>query len=276
MNDELGILKQYILKQTSNEKFSELISLILHNAIKNGEQWDNEMIDTYMYVLKRVCDSSMPKVYKIGDKGKKIVIQSGIHGNEQLPCFLVIKLIVILGQLNLQGKLNNTFYIIPIANPKAFNSCTRKIPIDMNRCWTSEINDKKCNISKLIKHYVDISDLVIDFHEARSFHTVDNTSVGNTVFSPTEKLNKKLDEVIENINKNFGLSDHRAWINYKDKPKKNKSLCEYCRDCQKSYILCEVAGRMNYYDIKNLVEGINNIDYILKAFAYDIDEFVSV
>ena len=54
-------------------------------------------------------------IFKLGNGGSKILLISGIHGNELPPQIASLKLVNEL----LHSKLNNTIYIIPFAAPKS-------------------------------------------------------------------------------------------------------------------------------------------------------------
>ena len=97
-------------------------------------------------------------IFKLGNGGRKILILSGIHGNELPPQIANVQLINELIDL----ELNNTIYFIPFAAPKAsmynqrlFNS------MDLNR--SSHIKNSISNL--IIQKIIDLKiDFVGDFH----------------------------------------------------------------------------------------------------------------
>ncbi|MBE6503213.1 MAG: deacylase [Methanobrevibacter sp.] len=97
-------------------------------------------------------------IFKLGNGGRKILILSGIHGNELPPQIANVRLINEL----VDSELNNTLYFIPFAAPKAsmynqrlFNS------MDLNRA--SHIKNSISNL--IIQKIIDLGiDFVGDFH----------------------------------------------------------------------------------------------------------------
>ena len=97
-------------------------------------------------------------IFKLGNGGRKILILSGIHGNELPPQIANVRLINEL----VDSELNNTLYFIPFAAPKAsmynqrlFNS------MDLNR--SSHIKNSISNL--IIQKIIDLEiDFVGDFH----------------------------------------------------------------------------------------------------------------
>ena len=72
-----------------------------------------KLTDFTKFILKS-CVYGTP-IFKFGNKGKKLLIISGIHGNELPPQLANLKL---LNQL-MNMDLNNTIYFIPFASPKS-------------------------------------------------------------------------------------------------------------------------------------------------------------
>lgn len=131
-------------------------------------------------------------IFKLGDAGAKILILSGIHGNELPPQIANVKLINELLDL----ELNNTVYFIPFAAPKAsmynqrlFNS------MDLNRA--SHIKNSISNL--IIQKIIDLEiDFVGDFHS-----TSYNSNPGfESVFaskSPTSESVNMAKHISENV-----------------------------------------------------------------------------
>lgn len=69
-------------------------------------------------------------IFKFGNSGKKILILSGIHGNELPPQLANLSL---LNEL-IDADLNNTVYVIPFASPKSSMNNERTFnSVDLNR-----------------------------------------------------------------------------------------------------------------------------------------------
>lgn len=69
-------------------------------------------------------------IFKFGNSGKKILVLSGIHGNELAPQLACLSL---LNEL-IGSDLNNTVYVIPFASPKSTMNNERTFnSLDLNR-----------------------------------------------------------------------------------------------------------------------------------------------
>ena len=71
---------------------------------------------------------------KIGNNGPKIMLVAGVHGNELAPQIAALNLIEKLSNLDLNGSVNGTVYIIPFASPRSTMDNSRYFDgIDLNR-----------------------------------------------------------------------------------------------------------------------------------------------
>lgn len=97
-------------------------------------------------------------IFKLGDSGNKILILSGIHGNELPPQIANLKLLN--GLIN--KDLNNTIYFIPFASPKSTMNNERTFnSMDLNR--SAHINNSLSNL--IIDAIINLGiDFVGDFH----------------------------------------------------------------------------------------------------------------
>lgn len=87
-----------------------------------------EMNRFTQFVLEK-CVQGTP-IFKLGNKGNKILVLSGIHGNELPPQVANMKL---LNKL-LGDDLNHTLYFIPFASPKSTMNNQRTLnTMDLNR-----------------------------------------------------------------------------------------------------------------------------------------------
>ncbi len=97
-------------------------------------------------------------IFKLGNKGNKILVLSGIHGNELPP---QIANVFLLNEL--VGKnLNHTLFFIPFASPKSTMNNERTFnAMDLNR--SAHINDSLSNL--IIKKIDEVGiNFVGDFH----------------------------------------------------------------------------------------------------------------
>lgn len=115
-----------------------------------------ELTELTQLILEK-CVFGTP-VFKLGDGQSKILILSGIHGNELSP---QIANVMLLNEL-LNADLSNTLYFIPFASPKStmYNERTFN-DMDLNR--SAHINN---SLSNLIVRAVETLgiDFVGDFH----------------------------------------------------------------------------------------------------------------
>ena len=108
------------------------------------------------FVLKS-CVYGTP-IFKFGSTGKKLLVLSGIHGNELPPQLACLQL---LDEI-LEKDLNNTVYVIPFASPKStmYNERTFNSR-DLNR--SSHIKNSLSN--DIIQTILDLGiDSIGDFH----------------------------------------------------------------------------------------------------------------
>ena len=97
-------------------------------------------------------------IFKLGDSGSKLLILSGIHGNELPPQKASLTL---LNEL-IEVDLNNTVYFIPIASPKSTMNNERTFnSVDLNRAAhiANSLSNKIIGIIEELK-----IDFVGDFH----------------------------------------------------------------------------------------------------------------
>lgn len=97
-------------------------------------------------------------IFKLGDSGNKILILSGIHGNELAPQIANVNLLNAL----CCTEPNVSLYFIPFASPKSTMLNERTFNgMDLNR--SAHINNSLSNV--IIKSIVDLGiDFVGDFH----------------------------------------------------------------------------------------------------------------
>ena len=97
-------------------------------------------------------------IFKLGSGGNRLLILSGIHGNELPPQIANVKL---LNEL-IDEDLNNTLYFIPFASPKSTMNNERTFnSIDLNR--SAHINNSLSNL--IIKAILNLKiNFVGDFH----------------------------------------------------------------------------------------------------------------
>lgn len=109
-------------------------------------------------------DSTTIQIYEFGSGNPKIVLISGIHGDEKTGPLILNRLIKKIKNKNIKGAV----MVIPIANPIAYKANSRLHPEDkqdLNRNFPS--NNKKTATNYLAKELEKIiigSELIIDLH----------------------------------------------------------------------------------------------------------------
>lgn len=148
---------------------------------RNKYVFDEIKLTPFTKLILESCIYGTP-IFKMGNSGKKLLVLSGIHGNELPPQLANLEL---MNEL-IDRKLNNTVYFIPFASPKStmYNERTFN-SVDLNRA--AHINN---SLSNMIVKCID--ELRIDF--VGDFHsTAYNSNPGfESVFSsknPTPESN---------------------------------------------------------------------------------------
>ena len=124
---------------------------------RNKSILDNLELNRFTQFVLEKCVYGTP-VFKLGDKGNKILILSGIHGNE-LPS-QVANMKLLNGMLH--EDLNHTVYFIPFASPKSSMNNQRTLnTMDLNR--SAHIKNSLSNLIVQAVEELGI-DFVGDFH----------------------------------------------------------------------------------------------------------------
>ena len=103
-----------ILDDFENVEMSYVSFLSKGYIAKNRNIFEKIKLTPFSKFILNSCVYGTP-IFKMGNSGKKLLILSGIHGNELPPQLANLKL---LNQL-IDTDLNNTFYFIPFASPKS-------------------------------------------------------------------------------------------------------------------------------------------------------------
>ena len=98
-------------------------------------------------------------IFKLGDGGAKILLISGIHGNELPPQIASLKL---LNEL-LKSKLNNTIYIILFAAPKA--------TMNNERTFNSRNLNRSANIKNSLSNLIILAIDELEINFVGDFHS---------------------------------------------------------------------------------------------------------
>ena len=160
------------IDQFDNLKMSYVSNISGGYISKNNNIFKNiELTDLTKFILNKSIFGT--PIFKLGNGGNRLLVLSGIHGNELPPQIANLKLLN-----SLIGKeLNNTIYFIPFAAPKATMNNERTFnSMDLNR--SAHINNSISNL--ILQTVVDLDIKFIgDFHS-----TAYNSNPGfETVFS---------------------------------------------------------------------------------------------
>ena len=148
---------------------------------KNNHIFEKIKLTSFTKFVLESCIYGTP-IFKMGNSGSRLLILSGIHGNELPPQLANLEL---MNEL-LEKNLNNTVYFIPFASPKSTMNNERTFnDLDLNR--SAHITN---SLSNMIIQCID--ELKIDF--VGDFHsTAYNSNPGfEAVFSslnPTPESN---------------------------------------------------------------------------------------
>ena len=139
---------------------------------KNKRLFDNiELTCLNKFILEKSVFGT--PIFKLGEGEKKLLILSGIHGNELPPQIANLRL---MNEL-IDKQLSSTIYFIPFAAPKSSMNSERTFnSMDLNRA--THINNSLSNL--ILKAVLDLGiDFVGDFHS-----TGENSNPGfESIFS---------------------------------------------------------------------------------------------
>ena len=124
---------------------------------KNKHIFDSIKLTSFTKLVLESCVYGTP-IFKMGNSGKRLLILSGIHGNELPPQLSNLELMnELLGE-----ELNNTVYFIPFASPKSTMNNERSFnDMDLNR--SAHITNSLSNM--IIQTIEELKiDFVGDFH----------------------------------------------------------------------------------------------------------------
>jgi len=201
---------------------------------------------------------------KSKNKGSKILLIGGTHGNEPSGYFSLLrlqnafkknKLILKSGELTIIHNINSCGYFI---HNRYYNNIGPKI--DLNRLY-----NKNFFINKKVENIVDKYDIILDFHEGWGYiNEKGSDSIGSSI--QTINIPKyQYDEILQIINNNIHI-DYKKWGLNKRAIIYN-TLRDYCLIKNKKYILIETSGQQNIQNIHlRINQNLEIINYILKKY----------
>ena len=145
------------IEEFGNLEMSYISDLSRGFISRNTNLFKNLEMNRFTQFLLEKCVYGTP-IFKLGNGGNRILILSGVHGNELPPQIANVKLLNSL----LFEDLRNTLYIIPFASPKSTMNNERTFNgMDLNR--SAHINDSLSNLIVRAVKNLGI-DFVGDFH----------------------------------------------------------------------------------------------------------------
>ncbi len=146
-----------ILDDFENVGMSYVSFLSKGYIAKNRNIFEKIKLTPFSKFILNSCIYGTP-IFKMGNSGKKLLILSGVHGNELPPQLANLKLLNQLIDVN----LNNTIYFIPFASPKSTMKNERTFnDVDLNRA--AHIHNSLSNM--IIQCIEELKiDFVGDFH----------------------------------------------------------------------------------------------------------------
>lgn len=146
-----------ILNDFKNVEMSYVSFLSKGYIARNRNIFEKINLTPFSKFILKSCIYGTP-IFKMGSSGKKLLILSGVHGNELPPQLANLKL---LNQL-MNMDLNNTIYFIPFASPKSTMNNERTFNnVDLNRA--AHIQNSLSN--RIIQCIEELGiDFVGDFH----------------------------------------------------------------------------------------------------------------
>ena len=145
------------IEEFGNLEMSYISDLSRGFISRNTNLFKNLEMNRFTQFLLEKCVYGTP-IFKLGNGGNRILILSGVHGNELPPQIANVKLLNSL----LFDDLRNTLYIIPFASPKSTMNNERTFNgMDLNR--SAHINDSLSNL--IVREVENLGiDFVGDFH----------------------------------------------------------------------------------------------------------------
>ena len=145
------------IEEFGNLEMSYISDLSRGFISRNTNLFKNLEMNRFTQFLLEKCVYGTP-IFKLGNGGNRILILSGVHGNELPPQIANVKLLNSL----LFEDLRNTLYIIPFASPKSTMKNERTFNgMDLNR--SAHINHSLSNL--IVREVENLGiDFVGDFH----------------------------------------------------------------------------------------------------------------
>lgn len=151
----------------------------------------------FCFYIELLAKETEVKLYSIGNGIPKILVISGVHGDETAG-------VVLVKELLFSSLKNGTLYLIPEANFRAVD-VKKRTPYYMENLNRSFPGSDKNLTQKIAKEIYNIiyeiqPDLVIDLHESPYKYNENKDSnlyIGNTIILSETTLNKFIDLILD-------------------------------------------------------------------------------
>ena len=188
------------------------------------------------------------------EKQKKIVIISGVHGNEYAPP---------IGVSHFMSQNTNKFddydyhiVFIPRVNDEGLIQKRRYLPCMSTITYNHDINrhfytdtEKQLDETSLEKQIINIiqdANYVLDFHEAYDFHKIKPSSIGSTISISNNGLPLTMANVlVTGINETIPDNNKKFTVLSVDEHNIPHTLRDYCEKKGIQYNLVEITGQNN-------------------------------
>ena len=211
-----------------------------------------------------ICGNIDIYTVKSKNKGPKILLIGGTHGNEPAGYVTLLrlqnafkkkKLTLRVGELTIIHNINSCGYFI---GNRHYNNIGPRI--DLNRFY-----NKNFFINKKVENIVDKYDIILDFHEGWGYiNRKENNSIGSSI--QTINIPKyQYDELLKIINNKIHI-DYKKW-SLNTRAIIDNTLRDYCLRKNKKYMLIETSGQNNVQNINvRINQSLEIINYILKKY----------
>lgn len=180
------------------------------------------------------------KIRGKNNKGKKILIISGVHGNELTPIYCTY----LLSKCKLDKSKFKKITIISSINKEGVSKNTREIPSngtnDLNRMFDIEI---PINLKQELDNYIRKHDIIIDIHS-----------------SP--KCNEFMLLNVNNYTNSYVDFCEKYDISYLVRYSSANTIKKYCMDLGKVSFTLEL-NQMDYIDYKSAEKGLDIISKVI-------------
>ena len=243
--------------------YKTIALLLLFFILLSNSQFLNKNFCEKIYVFET------PK-QNLQKSGPRVLMIAGTHGNEKSG---VVGLELLIKRIK-ENKINFPFrqlIIVPRVNKCGLMVNQREIPYsdpcsDINRCYPTKYGgETKGKIARKILNYVNMSDIVFDFHDGWGFYKEGKGSIGSTITSSgTQFANQISEHIVSNLNQQIKKPEQQFSVLSYDgslvRPFYIGSLPLYCTTIDKrNYMIIEISGQKNKLPLNARIQQFDTI-----------------